>query len=264
MCLIALAVLFCTRWLFCSLGLGFVPDPLCFAAESLFFLLLFGLGLYGVPSPVPEVCLVFGAGVLGVLYTVRSKSIAPDMMRLFSVLPAFVYYTERCGSRRKKTDLLPFCVRIYMILSTVAGYPFVITVLRRRYGLLRLPSGSGVFSVVWLLPALLGCAALLFAAIRRRAPKTADPASRRQSLRAILWAALSLVSVAENAVYLSIYENKQALDLLPLLWISCWILLAAQEDPLLSPIAARLRRLFTRFLMDPKNSGDAAKEEKVL
>ena len=73
--------------------------------------------------------------------------------------------------------------------------------------------------------------------------------------------ALRLAANEEDSVS---RRAKQALDLLPLLWISCWILLAAQGDPLLSPIAARLRRLFTRFLMDPKNSGDAAKEEKVL
>ena len=254
MCLIMLAVLFCSRWLFCSLGLGFLPDPLCFSAESLFFILLFGLGLYGVPSPIPELCLLLGAAGLGALYSFQSKSMPSDMLRLFSVLPVFLWFAERCNVRLQKPAGVPFWIRTGLAVSAVAGLPFAINRLHLRYDFPRLSPRAGMFSVVWLFPVLLGCAVILYAAIRRRTPKTAEPFSRLQSLRTILWAALSVVSVAENAVYLYMFEDKQALDILPLLWISCWILLYAQGDPLLIPVAARCRRRAARFLKNPENA----------
>ena len=80
----------------------------------------------------------------------------------------------------------------------------------------------------------------------------------------LLWAALAVVSAAEIAVYLFLFEDQRTPDILPLLWISCWILLYAQGDPLLISVAARCRRGFTRFLRDPKNAGGAVKEETVL
>ena len=249
----ALAFLFVSRWLFYSLEIDTMLNTGVFAAESGFFLLLFGLCIFHAPKIVSLLCLLFGGVGMGVLYTFSKAYGGISVLLPLTYIPVFLFLLNQIEDREDATNkkvssiwsciffVFPLFLLVAVIYAAITEHPEF--------------SSANIYCLV--LFALVGLVYVLIlrtpvtAQLKKRKNGKKMKAKKDGSVRRIHMVFLfAAVSIVEGGVFLFLTRRQLLGHTLPILWLIDLILLYGEDHALVFSYVLINRRRVNSSLSD--------------
>lgn len=243
--LAALVFLFAVRWMFYRLEIDSQIDAVRYAAESGFFLLLYGLGLFPVPAPVSCLCLVCGSAAFCVWYGVAEQSAGCAYLLPLTWLPVFLFFLlQQTALREKKQKRLG---PVLLTLMQIYPLPYGGVVL---YSIIK-GGGRVRLETVYCLVLCLLVGGLYFLVGRTPVKHQGKTKKQREGVSFASYSsaffAVAIV-IAESGLLFLFSDALTAAHTVPVLWLVDLILLGGQEHAQVNAFVGRGREKLSSFL----------------
>ncbi len=247
----ALVFLFATRWMYYRLEIDERINTLCFVAEGVLFIALYGLSLFRAPTIVSALTLSAGCVGLGILHGALDGPESPDsFLSPLAYLPVFVFFLDQVCVQQGK----PVFAKIGECL--MYGYPLIllgaIVFALKRNGMdFSLATAHRVLLCV-ILSVSFGFLARVPVKKESRKKQGQQSRSKKQETdtgerRMRLAFIFAIVVIPEAGVLSLLIRQPTLAHTLPILWIVNLLLLYETGHPLVCSAAARLRGVLERL-----------------
>ena len=230
--LLAILLTLFASWMYCVLHYGAWFQPLCFAAEGLLFLFIYGMELFQVPKGISLAALCVGCAALGCMHGFIGNTSPIDCFLPLTYLPLFLFLLDQ-NAMAAGAEASPLTARVLHLLQGVCSAALlcliVYCIVKQQTSLFN--SSQSAFYLF-----AFACIGVLYAMILCVPKKSKAKRKKAKNDKPALNAGFSFVSavivIAETVVFLLLTEQLLLAQTLPLLWIVNLLLLRSQEHPL--------------------------------
>ena len=243
--LAALVLLFFTRWAFYRLELAITLNAVVFVSECVFFVVLYGMVVFGLRPIYMLLFLLLGSGGLSCLYVFSEGASKGDMFLPLTYFPVFFFLIDQnCLQSDKKNSsfetIRNVVMHIYLwgLAALSIWYAFFDRDTERKFS---------VFSLV-----IFVFVGLLYCLIMQVQPKS-KKRTKVQSIKRMRFVFLfAVASMAETFVFLLLTGNTALIHTVPLMWLVNILLLYFKDHPLVGGFGERFSNSMTGFLSEKK------------
>ena len=221
-----------SSWMYFFLHYGKGSSTLCFAAEGLLFLFIYGMELFQVPKGISLAALCAGCAALSCMHGFVGSTSPVECFLPLTYLPVFLFLVDQ-NPTAASANVSPLTTRALQLLQGVcpaALFGLIVYCIVKQQTSLFNSSQSAfylfAFACIGVLHAMILCVPKKSKAKRKKA-KNDKPA-----LNAGFSFVSAVIVIAETAVFLLLTEQLLLAQTLPLLWIVNLLLLRSQEHPL--------------------------------
>jgi hypothetical protein len=243
----ALALLLCTRWMFYRLEMEPQINTLIFAAEALFFVLIYVLWLFRAPAALTLAAAALGCAGLCVLHGTYGEYTAPGFFEPAAFLPPFIFLIRQTAYADPKAGKpVAACLSVFeyvcpATLLVLAG----IAVSKNANSV----TSDFIFTLFLAVLAAAVYALVIRTPIQKQRKKTKNEAELPvRQIRASFVRAIA--AILSGGAFLAIDRNFSSAYTLAILWAVDLILLHDAGHPVLTSFAERVLKKELAFLQD--------------